>query len=110
MQREIIFVDDSVDETPDVIRDVAALADVPIRLIHRDEAEGGLGGAVVVGYREAAADICLVMDADLQHPPEKVPELVARFNEGDVDVVVASRYVGGGSASGLADRSRVLVS
>lgn len=110
MQREIIFVDDSVDETPDVIRDVAALTDLPIRLIHRDEAEGGLGGAVVVGYREAASDICLVMDADLQHPPEKIPELMARFHEGDVDIVVASRYVGGGSASGLADRSRVLVS
>lgn len=107
---EIIFVDDSSDDTPDVIRAVAQRSAIPVRLIHRDVAQGGLGGAVVAGFTAAASDVCLVMDGDLQHPPEKIPELFERFSVGDVDVVVASRYAGGGTAHGLADRSRVFVS
>jgi dolichol-phosphate mannosyltransferase len=83
---------------------------VPVRLIHRDKPTGGLGGAVVQGLAEAAADACLVIDGDLQHPPEKIPEMWERFSHGDVDVVIASRYAGGGTAHGLADRTRVLVS
>ena len=107
---EIIFVDDSTDATPDVIREVAASAAVPVRLIHRDHAVGGLGGAVLEGFAAAAADACLVMDGDLQHPPEEIPDLYARFARGDVDVVIASRYAGDGTSAGLADRTRVLVS
>ncbi|GAB3999273.1 glycosyltransferase [Nocardioides marmoraquaticus] len=110
VEAEIIFVDDSTDDTPEVVRQVAATAPIPVRLVHRDDPVGGLGGAVVEGYRAAAADRCLVMDGDLQHPPEKIPEMLERFDRGDVDVVVASRYSGGGSADGLADATRVLVS
>jgi dolichol-phosphate mannosyltransferase len=110
LDAEILFVDDSADDTPDVIRDVAKTAEVPVRVIHRERPDGGLGGAVVEGLRAAHADACLVMDGDLQHPPETIPELVARFEQGDVDLVAASRYVGGGTSQGLADRRRVLVS
>lgn len=109
-EAEIIFVDDSTDATPDVVRAVAASASLPVRLIHRDEKIGGLGGAVVEGLLAAESDTCLVMDGDLQHPPEKIPELLDRAARGDVDVVVASRYAGGGTSTGLADRTRVLVS
>lgn len=107
---EIVFVDDSTDDTPQVIARVAQSAPIPVRLIHRDDPVGGLGGAVVAGFAAAASDVCLVMDGDLQHPPEKIPEIYARFRRGDVDMVVASRYVAGGEAHGLADRTRVLVS
>lgn len=107
---EIIFVDDSKDDTPRVIEEVARTAQLPVRLIHRDKPTGGLGGAVVEGFGSAESDLCLVMDGDLQHPPEKIPEMYARMLHGGVDVVVASRYSGEGSASGLADRTRVLVS
>ena len=110
LDAEIIFVDDSTDDTPAVIRTIAQDAALPVRLIHREQRTGGLGGAVVEGFRAASADACLVMDGDLQHPPEKIPEMLERFGEGDVDIVVASRYAGGGTAHGLADRSRVLVS
>ncbi|WP_036283694.1 glycosyltransferase [Microbacterium luticocti] len=110
IEAEIVFVDDSTDATPDTVRAVAADAPLPVRLIHRDVATGGLGGAVLEGLRAAAADECLVMDGDLQHPPEDIPVLRARFAAGDVDVVVASRYLGEGSAQGLADRTRVWVS
>lgn len=107
---EIVFVDDSTDTTPDVIRDVAASAALPVRLIHRDHPTGGLGGAVLAGFAAAAADACLVMDGDLQHPPEEIPDMYARFVRGDVDVVIASRYAGDGTSAGLADRTRVFVS
>lgn len=107
---EVIFVDDSTDETPDVIRKVAADAPIPVRLIHRENGTGGLGGAVVEGFRAAQSDICLVMDGDLQHPPEDVPVLYRRYLEGDADVVVASRYTGDGTAHGLSGAVRTFVS
>ncbi|QAY59960.1 glycosyltransferase family 2 protein [Microbacterium protaetiae] len=110
MDAEVIFVDDSTDATPDVIAEVAASSTLPVRLIHRDEAVGGLGGAVVEGMKAAACDICIVMDGDLQHPPEEIPALFGRFGVEDADVVVASRYMERGSAKGLADRTRVWVS
>ncbi|HBS07465.1 MAG TPA: glycosyl transferase family 2, partial [Microbacterium sp.] len=70
IRAEVVFVDDSTDGTADEIRRVAAEAVIPVRLIHRDIPTGGLGGAVMVGFDAAASDICIVMDGDLQHPPE----------------------------------------
>ncbi|PVE73797.1 glycosyltransferase [Microbacterium testaceum] len=107
---EVIFVDDSTDDTPDVIRAVAASADIPVRLIHRDNPVGGLGGAVVEGIRAAESNRCVVMDGDLQHPPEVIADLLARAEEGDADVVVASRYIAGGTSDGLANAVRTAVS
>lgn len=107
---ELLFVDDSTDDTPDAVSRAAVDAAIPVRVIHRSQPDGGLGGAVMRGIASAEADLCIVMDGDLQHPPEKIPELFERLSRGDVDVVVASRYAGGGAAGGLADRVRVAVS
>jgi dolichol-phosphate mannosyltransferase len=107
---DVLFVDDSTDDTPRVIESVAVDARIPVRLIHRTDAVGGLSGAVTAGIAAAASDVCVVMDADLQHPPEDIPRLVARFRRGDVDVVVASRYADDGTATGLSGGSRVLAS
>lgn len=108
---EIVFVDDSRDDTPDVIREAAARSAVPVRLIHRDVPAGGLGGAVIDGVRSSGAEHCLVMDGDLQHPPELIPTILAGLQDSGADVVVASRYCGsGGSADGLANGLRRFVS
>jgi len=107
---EIVFVDDSTDETPDIIRAVATTADFPVRLIHRDAPDAGLGGAVLEGFHAAQARWCLVMDGDLQHPPEDIPRMLHRAAAGDVDIVVASRYIAGGTAGGLAGVTRTAVS
>lgn len=107
---EILFVDDSADDTALEVERVAADAPLPVRVIHRTENTGGLGGAVVVGLREAASDLCIVMDGDLQHPPELLPMLLARHGGGDADVVAASRYIGGGDTSGLGTALRFGVS
>jgi dolichol-phosphate mannosyltransferase len=109
---EIIFVDDSTDETPQVIGAVSARSALPVRLVHRarDERVGGLSGAVVAGLQAAKSPWVIVMDADLQHPPEDVPRLMTAAEQGGVDTVVASRYCAGGDAAGLRGGVRRLVS
>ena len=107
---EIVFVDDSTDDTPQEIAAVAAAAQLPVHLIHREGASrtGGLAGAVTAGIQVSTGEYVLVMDGDLQHPPEMVPQL--RDATGDVDLVVASRYAGVGDASGLSSSYRRLIS
>ncbi|WP_102194591.1 glycosyltransferase [Microbacterium aurantiacum] len=107
---EILFVDDSADGTTAEVERIAADAPLPVRVIHRTENTGGLGGAVAVGLAAACADICIVMDGDLQHPPELLPLLLERHALGDADVVGASRYVGGGDSRGLGTALRFGVS
>lgn len=107
---EVIFVDDSTDDTPDIVLAAAAESEAPVHLIHRERATGGLGGAVLEGVSAAQSDWCLVMDGDLQHPPEVIPQLLRRAARGDVDVVVASRYIAGGTSQGLASTVRTAVS
>lgn len=110
LSAEIVFVDDSTDDTADVVRAVAPTAPLPVGVIHRDRPVGGLGGAVLEGVRASRAELVLVMDGDLQHPPELIPTMVARAQAPDVDVVVASRYIGDGSSEGLSGAVRRAVS
>jgi len=112
---QVIFVDDSSDDTPARVSATAATSTIPVRLIHRARTDrvGGLGSAVLVGLRaavEAGAAWAVVMDGDLQHPPELVAQLVKAGRAGGADLVVASRYAGAGSAAGLSDVSRAVVS
>jgi dolichol-phosphate mannosyltransferase len=112
LDAQVLFVDDSTDATPDVIRGCGATANLPVCLLHREGTDrtGGLGGAVVAGLEATGAPWVVIMDGDLQHPPEVVPELVRSGVEGDVDIVVASRYTDAGRSDGLASQSRKLIS
>ena len=111
---EVLFVDDSDDDTPEVIQRVVEQTSMPlpVRAIHRKKSErvGGLSGAVTRGIREAAGDYVVVMDADLQHPPSLAPHLRDTVFVEDIDVAVASRYSGEGDASGLSSSWRRTVS
>jgi dolichol-phosphate mannosyltransferase len=98
---ETLFVDDSTDGTDAVIARLAE-ADPRIRLMHRLENRGGLAGAVVEGLAEAIGTYACVLDADLQHPPARIPALLEEAQRTSADLVIASRYVLGGSAGGLA--------
>ena len=93
---EVIFVDDSDDDTPAAVE--AIESDVEVRLVHRtpEQRVGGLSGAVVEGMRAARADWVCVMDADLQHPPEVLEQLLLEAVEQASDLVVASRFCEGG--------------
>jgi len=107
---EIIFVDDSTDDTPLVIADAAKSSSIPVRLLHRVTPAGGLGGAVVEGMQLATHDWVLVMDGDLQHPPEMIPIMAATAATGQAAIVVASRYRENGDAGGLSSATRRAVS
>jgi dolichol-phosphate mannosyltransferase len=103
---QIIFIDDSHDATPDVIRAVARRGGggaCQVSLIHRQGSlrTGGLGGAVVDGLRAVSAPWACVLDGDLQHPPEVIPTLLAKAESEGADLAVASRYCGQGRSDGL---------
>ena len=87
---EIIVVDDdSKDATPALVRRIAE-TDRRVRLLTR-RGEKGLAGAVIHGWNHSDADILGVIDADLQHPPQLLPELLSAINDGH-DIAIASRY------------------
>ena len=93
---EIVFVDDgSTDGTGERVRALAA--EFPVRLVVRENPTLGLAGAVVAGARAATGDLLVVMDADLSHPPSRIPDLVRPLREGACEMVIGSRYVRGGA-------------
>lgn len=107
---EVVFVDDSTDDTPEVITEAARDCPFPVTVLHREVPEGGLGGAVVEGLKAATSQWIVVMDGDCQHPPSLVPELIATGERTHAGLVVASRYIKGGSREGLAGGYRIAVS
>jgi len=105
---EVVVVDDnSPDGTWRVAQELARKG-YPVRVIRRI-GERGLGTAIVRGLREARGEYIVVMDADLQHPPEVVPKLYEEALRSGADVVVASRYARGGGVKGWS-RVRLLIS
>ena len=102
-------IDDSDDDTPAILRGLASRG-APLEVTHRDEADrrGVLGGAIRIGLGRARGEIVCVIDADLQHPPEILPELLAPLILGRADICVGTRYRRGGSAAGLESRWRRL--
>lgn len=93
---EVIIVDDdSRDKTAEVCELLARK--FPLRLIVRHHAKDGLSGAVLHGMAISVGDKMVVMDADLQHPPEKIPGLLAVIESGEADFALGSRYVEGGT-------------
>ncbi len=94
----VLIVDDnSPDGTGQVAESLTDTYAGNISVLHRQGKEG-LGKAYVQGFRQAldlGADVIGMMDADLSHPPDRLPALLAALEE--VDVVIGSRYTPGGS-------------
>ena len=79
-QFEIVIMDDnSRDGSEELVQSLSA--QFPVKIIVRRDKKG-LASAVVDGFEHAASDIIVVMDADLQHPPEVVPSLVEAIYQG----------------------------
>jgi dolichol-phosphate mannosyltransferase len=95
---EVWFIDDSTDNTPEVL-EALSNTNPHVQYVHRT-ADRGLGTAVVEGFKRANGKYLVVMDADLQHPPEILPVVIQRLMEG-IEVVIPSRFVSGGSDGGL---------
>ena len=111
---EAIFVDDnSPDGTADEARRIS-LDDPRIRVIERI-GRRGLASAAIEGMCATAAPVVAVMDADQQHDPALLPQMLAVVESGEYDLAYASRFAEGASteawgrpdrvkASGLANR------
>lgn len=85
---EVIFVDDgSPDGTADVVKNLA-ISNPKLRLVRRPR-KMGLGSAVLAGIRVSSYDKIIVMDADLQHPPELIPLMIRELET--KDLVIATR-------------------
>jgi dolichol-phosphate mannosyltransferase len=93
---ELIIVDDNSNDGS--VETVAKLkqAGYPVNILVRTK-ERGLSSAVIHGFHHSRGDFFLVMDADLQHPPEYVPKLLRAFekNRGKVEFVLGTRYGAG---------------
>ena len=102
---EAVFVDDnSGDGTAELIREIAR-TDPRIRVIQRI-GRRGLASAAIEGMCATAAPFVAVMDADHQHDPALLREMLAAVKSGDYDLAYASRFASGGSAEGLSSKGR----
>jgi glycosyltransferase involved in cell wall biosynthesis len=113
LDAELLFADDSDDATVAAITAAAAGRALPVRVLERPPAQrgDGLSGAVIAAARHARGDWILVMDADLQHPPEAAVGLATAALRHDADIVIGTRYAGAGSTGdGLSGPLRGTVS
>jgi dolichol-phosphate mannosyltransferase len=92
---EVIYVDDdSPDGTAELARQLGA-KDSRIRCVQR-MGRRGLSSACVEGMLASSAPYLAVIDGDLQHDERLLPQMLAELKQGDVDMVVGSRYAPGG--------------
>lgn len=93
----ILVVDDnSPDGTGKVAEGLRTAYPGQLSVLHR-AGKAGLGKAYIHGFRQAladGADVIGMMDADLSHPPSRLPDLLAALAH--ADVAIGSRYVSGG--------------
>jgi dolichol-phosphate mannosyltransferase len=103
---ELVIVDDNSPDGTGAVAD-GLVGSLPVRVIHRT-GKLGLGTAAVAGFAAASAEVVGVMDADFSHPPEMVPKLLSTMRTTGADLVVASRYVPGGSTPDWPLKRRLL--
>jgi dolichol-phosphate mannosyltransferase len=90
----LIMDDNSGDGSAELI---AARPETWVQIVVRTT-DRGLSPSVIDGLRLATGDVLVCMDADLSHPPEAIPKMLRKLEEG-ADFVIGSRYVDGGSTS-----------
>ena len=92
---EMLLVDDdSGDGSEEVVAELGRSA--PVRVHVRREPPRDLSLSVLLGIRLARFDRVVVMDADLSHPPERIPALLGALDT-DAELALGSRYVPGAS-------------
>ncbi len=109
---EIIVVDDN---SPDGTAEIASIyaknisnnKKLHVQVIRR-EGKFGLSSAIVAGLQSATGDMLVVMDGDFSHPPQVIPSIIDALQDSSYDIVVASRYVKGGSIIGWPFKRRLM--
>jgi len=107
---EVLVVDDASPDGTGALADEIAARDPRVHVLHRS-VKDGLGRAYLAGFRwglERDFALLFEMDADISHPPEALPALIAGAEAHDV--VIGSRYVGGRVTVSNWPMSRLLIS
>ncbi|HEX7950174.1 MAG TPA: polyprenol monophosphomannose synthase [Candidatus Limnocylindrales bacterium] len=94
----VLVVDDNSPDGTGRLADELAAGDHRVRVLHR-AAKQGLGRAYLDGFTVALEDgatTVVQMDADFSHDPGALPGIVAPVVDGEVDLVIGSRYTRGG--------------
>jgi dolichol-phosphate mannosyltransferase len=92
---EVLLMDD---DSRDGSEELVASLGLPwVKIVTRRN-NRGLSYAVLDGFKLSTRDTLVVMDADLSHPPEKIPEMIAALDQG-AEVAVGSRFAEGGSTA-----------
>ncbi len=99
IDKEIIIVDDaSTDSTPELLKGVKG--DPEIRIFTHPENQGR-GAALKTGLSQAAGQITIFQDADLELDPSNFPRLVQPILDEEEQVVFGSRFLGKGFIQGM---------
>ncbi|MCB0987128.1 MAG: polyprenol monophosphomannose synthase [Microthrixaceae bacterium] len=109
-EAHVLVVDDG---SPDGTADLAEQVGEELGQIHvlRRPAKAGLGPAYRAGFAwgiEHGHDVMVEMDADGQHDPATLPELISTLETAPADLVIGSRYVPGGAVPGWPANRRLL--
>ena len=109
---ETIVVDDnSPDGTGSIVEEyintVKKATGYTIEVIRR-KAKEGLSSAILKGIENSKGQTIVVMDSDRSHPPDIIPKMVDTLDNSECDIVVASRYVKGGSVSGWSVKRKLI--
>lgn len=94
IEYEIIIIDDASPDGTGLYIQKIYTQNPRIRCYIRNN-ERGLGTAILYGVFHAKGDVIVGMDADFNHPPELIPKLI--YNLSKSDLVIASRFIPGGS-------------
>jgi len=102
---EVVVIDDnSPDKTWQIAEDLGK--EYNVKSIRRVN-ERGLSSAVVRGFKEASGNLIGVMDADLSHPTDAIPDMIEPLRSG-TELVIGSRYVSGGGIENWPAKRKVI--
>lgn len=106
IEGEVVIVDDdSPDGTSKVAENLKSRFNIQV-IVRKHER--GLASAAIKGMQEAKGDVLCVMDADLSHPPEVIPEMLMHIAKGKAELVVGSRHVKGGGIENWTFKRKVV--
>src|SRR5450830_1711225 len=88
IEYEIIVIDDhSTDQTQKIVGSIKNL--YPVSL-HVKKGNQGKAQSLLEGFSLAKYDLICMIDADLQYPPEVIPQMIEKISD-NVDIVIANR-------------------